>query len=415
MHPLKRNLYAKALKLLELFPVVAILGPRQCGKTTFSRQLAPDWTYFDLEKPEHWEKIAYDPSYFFKEYPEHLIIDEAQQFPDLFKILRGICDEKPGVKGRFILTGSSSPLLLANISESLAGRIAILEMGPLKANEFYQQALSPFYQLFDPAAGLLTREGLDHLLAKQVPLSNAEIMRVFMYGGYPEPVLQDSTFFKFWMEQYRDTYINRDIVQLFPKLNRVAYRRFLEILSQLSGTILNKNNIATAIEISEGTVREYLKMIEGTFLWRSLPSFEQNVIKSVIKMPKGYIADSGLQHYLLRIADQESLQMHPCLGHSFESFVIEEIHKGLKASFITNWQGYHYRTRSGVEIDLILQGEFGVIPIEIKYGSRVQLKNLKNLEDFVALHDCPFGILINNAERMEWVRPTIVQIPVGYL
>ncbi len=415
MHKLKRNLYEKALKLLELFPVVAILGPRQCGKTTFSHQLAPDWTYFDLEKPEHWEKIAYDPSYFFKEYPDHLIIDEAQQFPDLFKILRGICDEKPEIKGRFILTGSSSPLLLKNISESLAGRIAVLEMAPLKANEFYQAPLSPFYQLFSYGTQAMTRETFNHLLLDHQPFTNTEIMDFFMYGGYPEPALKDRTFFKFWMENYRDTYINRDIVQLFPKINRVAYRRFLEMLCQLSGTILNKNNIAQSVEISEGTVREYLKIIEGTFLWRSLPSFERNVIKSVIKMPKGYIADSGLQHYLLRIADKESLQMHPMLGHSFECFVIEEIHKGLQASFITNWQGYHYRTRNGAEIDLVLQGEFGVLPVEIKYGASVQLKSLKNLEVFVQEHHCPFGILINNAERIEWIRPSIIQIPVGYL
>lgn len=413
MRGLTRNLEEKALALLEIFPVIAILGPRQCGKTFFTRQIAPNWRYFDLENPEHWEKIAYDPVYFFKENPEHIIIDEAQKYPQLFEILRGVCDEKRHLKKRFILTGSSSPLLLKGISESLAGRIAIMEMNTLKANEFYQRPLPAVYQLFTSKKNI-TRIYLEQLLSEYTALNSDQMINFFMLGGYPEPVLNDITFYKIWMDQYRESYINRDIAALFPKINRIAYRRFMEMLSQLSGTILNKSEIARSIEISEGTVREYLSIIEGTFLWRTLPSFEKNTVKSVVKMPKGYISDSGLQHHLLRIPDKESLLLHPRLGRSFECFIIEEIIKGLQASMVTNWQPYHYRTRDGAEIDLILQGEFGIVPIEIKYGSAINFRKLKSLEEFIEAHHCPFGILINNAEYVEWVRPKIVQIPVGY-
>jgi uncharacterized protein len=415
MNPLKRNLYEKATQMLAMFPVVAILGARQCGKTTFAKQLAPGWTYFDLEKPEHWEKIAYDPSYFFKEYPEHVIIDEAQLYPDLFKILRGVCDEKPGVKGRFILTGSSSPILLTELSESLAGRVANLEMGTLKSNELYQLELSPFYKIFDLSTAEINRNMLTELFTGYAPLSNDQMMNSFMYGGYPEAALQSKTFYKFWMEQYRDTYINRDIAKLFPKINRVAYRRFVETLSQLSGTILNKCDVARSIEVSEGTVREYVSIIEGTYIWRNLPSYEENVIKSVIKMPKGYMVDSGLQNFLLRIRDKEALLLHPQLGRLFECFVMEEIIKAMKSCMIANWQPYYYRTRNGAEIDLILRGEFGVIPIEVKYGNTIVLKKLQSLETFITEHKCPFGIVVNNADSIEWVRPNIVQIPIGYI
>lgn len=415
MRPLERNLLKKSKKLLGLFPVFCILGPRQCGKTTFSQQLAPEWTYFDLEKPEHWEKITYDPSFFFKEYPNHVIIDEAQRFPDLFKVLRGVCDEKRNLKSRFILTGSSSPLLLKEISETLAGRIATVEMGTLKANEFYEKPLSPFYQIFEKPRKEISLETLKYALNKHKPFTNQEIMQSFMYGGYPEPVLKDKEFYGFWMEQYKDTYINRDVASLFPKINRIAYRRFLEMLGQVSGTILNKSEIATSIEVSEGSIREYLKIIEGTFLWRNLPSFENNIIKSIVKMPKGYIADSGLQHYLLRIPDQESLLLHPALGRSFECFAIEEIIKGLQSSLAINWQAYHYRTRDGAEIDLVLKGNFGIIPIEVKYGSSLNLRKLKTLEDFVKEHKCPFGIVVNNGDGVEIVRPGVLQIPVGWI
>jgi hypothetical protein len=217
------------------------------------------------------------------------------------------------------------------------------------------------------------------------------------------------------MEQYRNTYINRDIAELFPKINRVAYRRFLEMLCHLSDTLLNKSEVARAIEISESSVREYLHIIEGTFLWRSLPSFEHNTLKSIIKMPKGYITDSGLQHYLLKIADFDALSSHPLLGRSFECFVIEALIRGLNARMISNWQAYHYRTRHGAEIDLILQGEFGIIPIEIKYGVKIDYRKLTTLENFIIEHACPLGILLNQSTTIEWLRPRILQIPIGFI
>jgi len=415
MRPLKRNIAQKTLKLLDLFPVIAILGPRQSGKTTLAKTLMPTWTYFDLEKAEHQEKITYDPGFFFEEYPEHIILDEAQSYPELFDTLRGVIDAKRSQKGRFILTGSSSPLLLKQISESLAGRIAIIELGTLKANEFHETLYSPFYQFFNESKNPLTRETLDQLLQGSTPLSYAQLSESWLRGGFPEPTLNTQEFFQFWMEQYRNTYINRDIAKLFPKINRQAYNRFLEILCQLSGTILNKSEVARAIEVSEGSVREYLQIIEGTFLWRSLPSFEKNVVKSIVKMPKGHITDTGLLHYLLRISNKDVLFMHPARGHSFETFIIEEIIKGLQASFITNWNAYHYRTRDGAEIDLVLEGNFGVVPIEIKHGSKIDFRKLKTLESFVVEHKCPLGILINNATHIEWIRPQIVQIPAGWL
>lgn len=406
----KRNLSEKMTTLLESFPVVALLGARQVGKTTLAKQIAPGWKYIDLEKLQDFERISHDPDFFFQQNPTHIIIDEAQSYPDLFKVLRSSIDEHRNEKGRFLLTGSSSPALLSQISESLAGRIAILELGTLKANEFYQKPLSPFYQLFQKKLS-------SHFLKELKPqLTSSQMQVLWLKGGYPEPLLEDNALFQQqWMENYRETYIHRDIAQLFPRLNRVAFQRFLQVLCKLSGTIINKSDLARAIEVSEGTIREYMAIAAGTFLWRVLPSYEKNILKSIIKMPKGHLTDTGLLHYLLRFGTLDDLYENAMVGHSFEGFVIEEIIKGLQATFVTNWQTNYYRTRNGAEIDLILSGPFGILPIEIKYGTTVKMKQLSALTQFIKEHNLPFGLVINQSDTIEWLTPEIIQMPVGCL
>lgn len=408
-----RNAIPHLEYLLKNFPAIALIGPRQAGKTTLAKQIAPTWEYFDLENPADYELIAHDPSFFFSNHSRNLIIDEAQLMPALFNILRGVIDQHRKEKGRFILTGSSSPDLLAHVSESLAGRIATLELGTLKANEFYQTPLSPLYEVFETKA---TLQSIDELNKHKQPLQNNQMAQHWLLGGYPEPVLaNDRKFYDQWMADYRLNYVNRDIGRLFPKLNKIAYQRFLSILSKLSGTIVNKSQLARDIEVDEKTVREYLSIAEGTFLWRMLQSYQNNVTKSLVKMPKGYIRDSGLLNYLLRIHDLNELYSYPQVGNLFEAFVIEEIIKGLEAKGIVNWQAYYYRTRNGAEIDLILEGFFGTIPIEIKHGSTPQMKHLTTLREFVKEHNLPFGILINQSERLTWLCKEIVQIPVGWI
>ncbi len=408
MTGIHRNLQQKIALLLEKFPVVTILGARQVGKTTLAKQVVPDWKYVDLENPNDVERILHDPVFYFQQYPRHLIIDEAQTYPELFKVLRSCVDEKRQEKSRFLLTGSSSPEFLSHISESLAGRVAIVDLGPLKANEFYQKPLSDFYQLFQK------KLSADFFKTLKPQCTSQQMQLLWLKGGYPEPLLEDDAIFQQqWMDNYRNTYINRDIARLFPKLNRFAFQRFLQILCKLSGTIINKSDLGRAIEVSEGTIREYLTIVSGTFLWRVLPSFEKNIVKSIIKMPKGYLCDTGLLHYLLRIATFDELYENPIIGQSFEGFVTEEIIRGLQATLVTNWQVNYYRTRNGAEIDLILTGPFGMLPIEIKYGVTPNLKSLRTLIQFVKEHHLAFGMVINQSEEVAWLTPEVVQVPVG--
>ena len=406
---LKRNLEKRIDDFLAIFPVVLIIGARQAGKTTLARICRPEWRYFDLEKGRDYDFITNDFDFFFREYPEHLIIDEAQECPQLFRELRGVIDADRQKKGRFILTGSSSPALLKEISDSLAGRVGILEIGTLKMNEQAGQPLSDFYQLFTRQ---LQRDGID--LLRQLSVLTDDCLDYFFRGGYPEPViLQSEAAYYAWMDGYYKTYISTDIKRLYPKLDSIKYRRFIGMLAGLSGTIVNKAQLGRSIDTSEVTVRDYLDIADKSFLWRLIPSYENSTTKSVVKMPKGIYRDSGLLHYLLNITSRDQMVQSPTVGQNFESFVIEEILKGMQATMIPKWDYYYYRTRNGAEIDLVLEGSFGLLPIEIKFGASTSLKQLISLSRFVKERDLPFGIVINNAEEVKLLSKTIVQVPIG--
>lgn len=409
--PLKfdRNITPYLKHLLGQFPIVAIIGARQTGKTTLAKTVANNFLYVDLELHSDFDRLANDPEFFFKQNPSEVIFDEAQQLPELFPILRSVVDSNRSEKGRFIITGSSSPELLNNISESLAGRIVIIELGTLKANEFYQKPISDFYQIF---TNKLSKEN-SHIKSPQ--LTYEQIQSFWLKGGYPEPIMNDEYFFREWMTDYQSTYINRDIAGLFPRLNTLNYRRFISMLGRLSSKIINKSDLARSLNVSQPTITEYLDIANGTFIWRQLSSFENNITKSVIKMPRGHIRDSGLLHSLLHIDTLQNLQDDPIAGFSFEGFVIEEILKGLQDSRIRNFNAYYYRTRSGAEIDLILEGTFGLLPIEIKYGCTVTRNQLRTLNAFVEQNNLPFGIVINQSDHVEWINKQILQIPVGCL
>lgn len=411
MSDLKRNLESKINLLLTLFPVVLLTGARQTGKTTLSQQLRPDWRYFDLENAADHDFISRDYDFFFREHPHHIIIDEAQEDPELFRHLRGVIDAKRDEKGRFILTGSSSPELLQRASDSLAGRIAIVEIGTLKMNEILQQPLPPFYRIFEQP---LTTDTLDYLKTLQNPVP--DVIPLFLRGGYPEPVLaQDSYAFGLWMENYYQTYINRDIRRLFPRLDSIRYRRFISMLASLSGTIINKAQLGRSVDVSEVTIRDYIEIADKTYIWRTIPSFETSKSKSALKMPKGILRDSGLTHYLARIETREALLRSPQVGQNFEAFVSEEIIKGIQATRATRWDYYYFRTKNGAEVDLVLDGSFGTLPVEIKLGQQTTVKQLTALRQFVEQHELPFGIVVNNNTSVQMLANKIIQIPAGCL
>ncbi|MCF6317906.1 MAG: ATP-binding protein [Proteobacteria bacterium] len=407
-----RFLANKILTLMDMFSSVALVGPRQCGKSTLAKTLFPDWRYYDLERPDDYQLITSDPLGFFSRHSNHVIIDEAQQYPQLFNILRSVIDSDRKVKGRFLLTGSSSPEIVKGLSESLAGRVATVEMWPFKMSEFYQQKLPSIYEKL-----INKKVQLDDLLGLQTKITQNQVYNHWMYGGYPEPRIENETnilFYKLWMDSYFSDFIHRDIQRLFPRINTQNFRKMIRTLSFHSGNILNQSTIATSMELSSVTIKEYLGILHDTFIWRNLTSFEKNPLKKIQKMPKGFFRDSGILHHLLKLEDVDSLVIHPMAGASFESFIIEEIIRGFQCTLQTNTDFNFYRTKDSSEIDLIIDGTFGCIPVEIKLSSTFTQRMLGPLKSFIQDTNSKFGLLINNSKKIEVIADKIIQIPARY-
>ncbi|MDO9181401.1 MAG: DUF4143 domain-containing protein [Bacteriovorax sp.] len=216
------------------------------------------------------------------------------------------------------------------------------------------------------------------------------------------------------MENYISNYVSRDIRGLFPKLNIHNFKRFLTLLAQFSGHQLNMSEMARALEVSNTTIKDYLDIIHQTFIWRNLDSFEKNSLKKVQKAKKGFFRDQGILHYFFKIKSLDDLLIHPIAGFSFESFAIEEIIRGLQTTMETQLEYSYYRTIDKSEVDLIIDGPFGIVPIEIKLGSITSKKDLWGLENLMSDMNLKYGIVVNNARRIELLTDKIIQIPINY-
>lgn len=404
MADINRVAESRIRELLSRFPCVAVLGARQVGKTTLIRKILPRASFYDMERQAEFQRAKADPDFFLSALETPVVIDEAQKVPELFNALR-VAIDRDRRPGRFLISGSSSPELLKGITESLAGRVATFELGGFSSEEMWGLPPSPFYEIvkekrFDDLRGLRPRTTPEQWPAACV------------CGTYPEPFLKrrDAEHVRLWMENYFDAYVKRDIRDLFPGLNILAYRTFLQMLAAASGEILNASNFARSLDVSQPTVKSYWRIAEGTFVWRNLPSYVKNVSQRVSHMPRGHWRDAGLLSHLLRVRGVAELRAHPQSGRIWEGFVIEELLKGFKNRLIA-CDAFYYRTHNQAEIDLVLEGDFGILPVEIKWGMKTDPRRLTALRNFVKDHRAPIGLCVNNAERVEWLAPGILQIP----
>jgi uncharacterized protein len=408
---MKRNAQALLEEYLTLFPCVAIVGPRQCGKTTLLASLDEAWRVFDLERGGDFQAVSDDPDLFLSLHTGNVAIDEAQILPALFPALRVAIDADRGTKGRYVVTGSSSPELARAITESLAGRVGIIELAPLSWSEV-QPADGPSVidLLLDPAVTAADLVGNVRARGDLKALTD-----YWFKGGYPEPwVRNDRRFRETWMDQYVRAYVLRDVARLFPGLNQEKFRTFARMLGGLSGRAVNQAEVARALGVSPPTVRDYFEIAEGTYLWRSLPAFTRNVTKRVVKHAKGYLRDSGLGHHALCVPDVTALLSHPQAGASWEGMVVEEICRQLGQRGI-GYDAYHYRTGGGAEVDLVIEGTFGLVAVEIKLGQRVRAQELRGFREFVADHRCRIGLVLCNEEQPRMMDANIVGLPVRCL
>lgn len=342
--PLRPRCFGRRLReLLGTFPVVCILGPRQCGKTTFAKTVLPRWRYLDLEKPSDLAMVTDDPESQLQKWERHIIFDEAQRVPTLFPVLRSFIDQDRKQNGRILLLGSVSLGLVQNVSESLAGRVGFLDM-------------TPFCLLEAPKEELLWTQ-----------------------GGFPDAYLQrDDAKRLDWFEGYTRTFLERDLRLLGVDVPAAQMRKLWSMLAHLHGGLWNASMVASSLGVNYHTVNRYTDILEQTFLVRKLKPFFINIGKRLVKSPKVYIRDSGLLHYFLGIQNAEALEGHPKRGSSWEGFVIEQIvtcaslrDRGVEPFF--------WRTATGEEVDLLLKIGKRLIPIEIKTQKSPQRGDLGGL------------------------------------
>jgi hypothetical protein len=314
-------------------PVVAILGPRQCGKTTLAGQIVKKMkksVYLDLENPGDLAKLD-DPLAFFSLHNEDLVcLDEIQRAPELFSILRSITDERARI-GQFLILGPAGPDLIHQSSESLAGRIAYLDLTPFLLPELESGQ----------------KEGIREL---------------WLRGGFPRSYLAEDLDISFeWRQDFIRTFLERDVGMLGFRLPPIRLGRFWRMCAHIHGSLLNASKLADSLGVSSHTVRSYIDLLEHTFMVRVLLPDAPNLKKRLVKSPKIYIRDSGILHTLLDIRTHDDLLSHPIIGASFEGFAMENI-----LAFANNWEPSFYRTSAGAEIDLILRKGRRTLAFELK-------------------------------------------------
>lgn len=317
----------KLLRLLQQFPAVGLLGPRQAGKTTLAfaqKALYPNALYLDLELPSAQRQLD-DPEAFLMAHAQQLVIlDEVQRMPELFGILRGVIDQRRRMNqpsGQFLLLGSATGVLQQQSSESLAGRVAYVELPALQASEIFGTMASV-----------------------------ADLNALWVRGGFPLSWLAASDADSMtWREVFITTYLEKDIPALGPRIPATTLRRLWTMLAHHQGELLDQSKLASALAISGQTVSRYIDLLCDLMLVRRLPAWHGNVGKRLIRSPKVYVRDSGLVHALLGLSNLDAVLGHPVAGSSWEGFVVEQL-----VNAAPNAQASFYRTSNGAEVDLVL-------------------------------------------------------------
>ena len=343
-----RHFSGRLRTLLKTFPIVCVMGPRQSGKTTFIREVLPQWKYMDLERPSDYIRLSGDPEDALKRLKEHFILDEAQQIPLLFPVLRSFVDQRRKKNGQLVLLGSASLSLIKQISETLAGRAGFLDITPFHWNELQGR--------------------------KKVTLET-----LWYRGGFPDAFLISSDKKRIdWFDAYTRTFIERDLTALGINISAPQMRKLWTMLAHVNGAVWNASQLASSLGVSFHTINRYTDILEQTFLIRKLPPYFANIGKRVVKSPKVYFRDTGLLHYFLGIHESKALPVHPARGASWEGFVIEQVISAFQL-VSPGSQAFYWRTAAGAEVDLLIKRGERLIPLEIKLHSSPSRRDVPGL------------------------------------
>jgi predicted AAA+ superfamily ATPase len=386
MKKIDRQAHGVLLQRATLYPVVTVLGPRQSGKTTLCRMAFPDKPYVNLEQPDVREFAQQDPKAFLAQFPDGAVLDEIQNVPSLLSWIQVLTDADPR-KGRFVLTGSHQLQVSAQVTQSLAGRTAVLELLPLSLSE----------------------------LAKANDLSTgkpADVNGLMLQGGYPRIHAQDMPP-EVMLSDYFATYVERDVRQLINLRHLREFGQCVRLLAGRTGQLLNQTSLGNEVGVSSNTITQWLSILEASFLVFRLAPWSVNIGKRLVKSPKIYFYDVGLACWLLGIKTVEQLQHHPLRGALFENLVVLEVLKSLRNQGLRD-PLYFFRDSNGLEIDLLLDHADGLQLVEIKASQTVSaplFKNLRTVSTLLGDRVRSQHLIYGGAERQD--RTGVEVLPYG--
>ena len=372
---IERHLSSYIREAATQYPIVAVTGPRQSGKTTLCRSLFPDYVYVNLEKPDTRQFAIEDPNGFLAQFKKPVILDEVQRVPELFSYIMVLADERNEM-GQFILTGSQNFHLQEAISQSLSGRCSLMKLLPLSHREI---------------AGLPPRDifGIEDW---DVPVASEEnpFEQVFR-GSYP-PIYDRKITPTNWLSQYTQSYLERDIRSLVNVSDLETFERFLRLAAGRTGQILNMDSLAGDSGVSPVTVKRWLSLLQASYIVFLLRPHQKNYNKRLTKSPKLYFYDTGLVCYLLNIRNAETLALHSQRGAIFETYVVSELVKTCMNAGVEP-PLYFWRDSQGHEIDLMVENGEDLFPIEIKSGQTVNGSMFDGLNFWRKLSGAEKGML----------------------
>jgi predicted AAA+ superfamily ATPase len=355
---------AELINLASQYKAIAVIGPRQSGKTTLVRAVFPEKPYVSLENLEARSYALEDPKAFLNQFPHGAVLDEVQRTPALFSYLQQIIDESDQ-KAQFILTGSNNFLLQQNITQSLAGRVGYLHLLPFSLSEI--QDVAP-----------------------------AQIHELLFKGFYP-PLYDQNFEIQKWLSNYIKTYLEKDVRQLRSIENLVVFEKFLKLCAGRVGQLFNKNALALETGVDSKTIESWIGVLEASFIVLRLQPHHKNFNKRIVKMPKLYFYDVGLASALLGVQEAKQLEFHPFKGNLFENMVIIELLKQrLNTGKANNL--YFWRNSKGNEVDVIIDNFDHLIPVEIKVGKTITQEYFKGLNYWNKLTNSSGGKVIYGGE-----------------
>jgi uncharacterized protein len=368
------------LALAKQFKAIAIVGPRQSGKTTLVKKLFKEKPYVNLENPDTRNFALNDPRGFLSKYPDGAVLDEAQRAPELFSYLQQVLDESESY-GLFIITGSNNFLLQENISQSLAGRVGYLNLLPLTLSEINEPKVSIEEKIFK--------------------------------GCYPSLYSQSTNIDPTkWYANYIRTYIERDVRLIKNITNLILFERFVRLCAGRIGQLLNMHSLANELGVDTKTISSWISVLETSFVLFRLQPYHKNFNKRVVKMPKIYFYDTGLASALLGVQNSQQLDLHPFKGSLFENMVIVELWKNRFNQGKSN-NLFFWRDNNGNEVDVIIENGVQLFPIEIKSGQTIQDDYFKGIHYWNKILQQSNGYLIYGGKEFQMRSNGIEVIPVN--